>query len=137
MPKDSPATDAGTEERRDRDIPDHWAPVNRREMRDDVDRFRNVRMQIPRTLDEARQLVELALEYFEHAHEVTTRTQNTLADLDAELATFTNNTTDEYRTVKEHRDRIAAKGREAGKEFDVASRRHATAIAYLYTFKGE
>lgn len=64
--------------------PDTWAPVNRREMRDDVDRFRNERMPIPRDNGDALRLLTLAMEYYEHAAEVATRTSIAFAELDAE-----------------------------------------------------
>lgn len=88
MPHDSPATDAGTDERpteqTDANTPDTWAPINRRTMRDDVDRFRNERMQSPANLAAALALTVLALEYYEHAQEVATRSVATLATLDME-----------------------------------------------------
>lgn len=96
MPQDSPATDAGTEAtpprttrdakdvETDRGTPDTWAPVNRRTMRDDVDRFRNQRMPVPKDTADALRLLELALEYYEHAAEVVTRTSSAFAELDAE-----------------------------------------------------
>lgn len=80
MPQDIPATDAGT----DAGTPDTWAPVNRRTMRDDVDRFRNERMPVPATQREALALLALSMEYYEHAAEVMTRTTLALAELDAE-----------------------------------------------------
>lgn len=99
MPHDSPATDAGTgrpvEEliaaakeniRRGMEprTPDSWAPVNRREMRDDVDRFRNERMPVPLNGPDALRVLALAMEYYEHAAEVMTRTSIVFAELDAE-----------------------------------------------------
>lgn len=68
----------------DRDTPDSWAPVNRRSMRDDVDRFRNERMPVPAGLFDSLELVALALEYYEYATEVATRTATAFAALTLE-----------------------------------------------------
>lgn len=144
MPHDSPATDAGTDERpprtaraahdveNDHDTPDSWAPVNRRTMRDDVDFFRNRRMPIPGNRFDALTLAALALEYYEHAHEVATRTARTVLELEAETLVdpFEGAAAEHYRVT------LHKKG-EADKELAVADRRHATALAYLNTFKGE
>jgi hypothetical protein len=52
--------------------PDSWAPINRRghPMREPVDTFRNLRVTVPRTLDEAFAMLALSLELYETAREV-------------------------------------------------------------------
>lgn len=126
----------------ERTTPDTWAPINRREMRDDVDRFRNERMPVPVARFEAMALAALALEYFEHAHEVATRTSKALDEMnDDYLEAIAMVPPPEpgcvYDRLKGERRRLAAKMDEANKELAVATRRHATALAYLNTFKGE
>lgn len=75
---------AGDEFPTDGDTPDTWAPINRRTMRDDVDRFRNERMPVPQNGLDALRVLALSMEYYEHASEVFTRTAAAFSELDAE-----------------------------------------------------